>query len=104
MAATEQEIERDVGDGRQVAEDQRRAKVREQRRLNGLKMIMASPDGRLWMWQFLSGCGLFRVSFTGNGNRDAFDNGMRNAGMPIFADIQRHCMDDYLKMTKENGQ
>ena len=94
--------ERNLGNSRQVAEQDKRAKVREQRRLNGLKMIMASPDGRVWMWQFLSACGLFRVSFTGNGNRDAFDNGMRNAGMPIFADIQKHCMPEYLKMTEEN--
>lgn len=101
--AEQETLERDVGDARQVAEDAKRAKVKEQRRINALKMIMASPDGRLWMWQFLTSCGLFRVSFTGNGNRDAFDNGMRNAGMPIFADIQKHCPDDYFKMSKENS-
>lgn len=98
------QVERDVGDSRQVGDEAKRAKVREQRRLNGLKMIMASPDGRLWMWDFLAKCGLFRVTFSGNGNRDAFDNGMRNAGMPIFAEIQKHAMDEYLKMTKENSQ
>lgn len=101
--AEQETIERDVGDARQVSEDAKRAKVREARRMNALKMIMASPDGRVWMWDFLGKCGLFRVSFTGNGNRDAFDNGMKNAGMPVFVDIQKHCMDDYLKMMKENG-
>jgi hypothetical protein len=103
MASMSTEIENDVGDRTQVAERNKRAKVLEQRRLNGLKMIMSSPDGRLWMWDFLSKCGLFRVSFTGNGNRDAFDNGMRNAGMPIFTDIQNHCMPEYLTMAKENS-
>lgn len=103
MAAEQETIERDLGDPRQVADDAKRVKLRQQRMLNAMKMIMASPDGRVWMWDFLSRCGLFRVSFTGNGNRDAFDNGMKNAGMPVFLDIQKHCMDDYLKMIKENG-
>lgn len=103
MAAEQEQIERDLGDPRQVSDDAKRAKLLAQRRLNALKMIMASPDGRVWMWEFLGRCGLFRVSFTGNGNRDAFDNGMKNAGMPVFVEIQKHCMDDYLKMMKENA-
>ena len=93
----------DAGDRKAVAEREKRAKVREARRINGLKQIMGSADGRLWMWQFLSACGLFRVDFTANASKEAFALGMRNAGMPIFAEIQIHCMDEYMTMTKENS-
>lgn len=92
----------DAGDARSVKEKEKSAKIRAERRLNGLKQIMASVDGRAWMWDYLSRCGLFAVDFTGHANRDAFSSGMRNAAMPVFADIQRHCMNEYLLMVKES--
>lgn len=97
---TEGEQGYDTGDVASVAGKAKLAKVRETRRLNGLQQIMGSPDGRLWMWGFLSSCGLFSVVFNGN-SKDYFNLGQRNAAMPIFADIQQFCMDDYLKMVKE---
>ena len=93
----------DAGDAVSVKEKEKRAKIREERRLNGLRQIMDSADGRLWMWDYLSNCGLFAVRFSGNASKDAFDNGMRNSAMPTFAAIQKHCMSEYLLMVKENG-
>ncbi len=91
---------KDVGDRVSVKEMEKRAKALEARRINGLKQIMQSADGRLWMWRFLETCGLFSVTFNGN-SRDYFQLGMRNAGMPTFSDIQKYCMDEYILMTKE---
>lgn len=91
----------DAGDRKAVADREKQAKAREARRVNGLKQIMGTADGRLWMWNFLSQCGLFSVQFNGN-SKDYFSLGMRNAGMPIFSDIQKHCLDEYITMTKEN--
>lgn len=92
----------DTGDRLSVKDKEKRAKVREERRLNGLRQIMSTPEGRLWMWDFLSACGLFAVVFNGN-SKDYFNLGQRNAAMPIFADIQRLCMEQYLLMVKENA-
>lgn len=92
----------DAGDKTSVKDREKSAKVREERRLNGLRQIMASPDGRVWMWDFLSSCGLFSVVFNGN-SKDYFNLGQRNAAMPIFSEIQRHCMPEYLLMVKENS-
>jgi hypothetical protein len=103
MRTSETEQQFDAGDAVSVKERERRAKVEAERRKNGLKQIMSTADGRLWMWNFLSGCGLFAVGFTANASKDAFALGMRNSAMPIFADIQRDFMDDYLKMVKENS-
>lgn len=103
-SSTDMEVEQyeDAGDRLSVKEKEKRAKVREARRLNGLKQIMSSADGRLWMWDFLSGCGMFSVLFHGN-SKDYFNLGQRNAAMPIFATIQTSCMDEYLLMVKENS-
>jgi hypothetical protein len=91
----------DAGDRVSVKEKEKQAKVKELRRLNGLKQIMESPDGRVWMWAMLSHCGLFAVTFNGN-SKDYFNIGARNAGMPILNEIQTHCMDQYVQMVKEN--
>lgn len=92
----------DAGDRASVKDKERRGKIREERTLSGLKLLMGNADGRLWMWDFLSSCGLFSCVFNGN-SRDYFNLGQRNAGMPIFAQIQKHCMDEYLLMVKENS-
>ena len=90
-----------VGDRISVKEKERRAKNREENRIHGLKAMMGSANGRIWMWNFLSSCGLFSVTFNGN-SKDYFNLGQRNAAMPHFADIQRFCMEEYLLMVKEN--
>jgi hypothetical protein len=96
------EVEYDAGDRVSVAEKAKRAKAREERRVNGLRQIMSSSDGRVWMWEFLSACGLFRSDFNGN-SRDYYQLGMRNIGMPTFAELQKNHMDQYILMVKENA-
>jgi hypothetical protein len=92
----------DAGDRGSLKDKANRAKVREERRINALKTAMGTADGRLWYWEFLSLCGLFRSDFNGN-SRDYFNLGMRNAGMPVLNDIMKNCMDDYVLMVKENS-
>jgi hypothetical protein len=92
----------DAGDTGSVKEAQKRAKLRAARHLNGLKQIMGSADGRLWMWDFLTATGLFQGDFNGN-SKDYFNLGRRNVGLPVFAMLQRECMDEYTLMVKENS-
>lgn len=92
----------DVGDPEESARAARIAEQRERRRLNGLKTIMSTTDGRFWMWSFLEQCGLFSTTFNGN-SRDYFNLGQRNAGMPVFADLQVNFLDQYIEMVKENA-
>lgn len=98
---TEVGVYEDAGDRVSVKEKEKSAKAREAKRLNGLREIMASSNGRLWMWQFLSSCGLFSVVFNGN-SRDYFNLGARSAGMPVMAEIQKNCLEEYILMAKEN--
>ncbi|AIY40180.1 hypothetical protein LT85_1022 [Collimonas arenae] len=92
----------DTGDRKAVADREKLAKVREEKRINGLKLTMATSDGRRWMWAFLSNCGLFSVEFNGN-SKDYYNLGRRGAGMPVMAEIQKHCMDEYILMARENA-
>ena len=91
----------DAGDSESVKSREQRAKDLEAKRLDGLKQIMSSQNGRLWMWKFLETAGLFSVVFNGN-SKDYFNLGIRNGAMPHLVDIQKHFMDEYILMVREN--
>lgn len=53
------------------------------------------------MWRYLGKCGLYKSSFTGN-STTFFNEGMRNIGLQMLADITEADADSYAKMAKEN--
>jgi hypothetical protein len=92
-----------AGDANQVAERKTKAQRIDERRRNGLRQIMTSSDGRAWMWNLLGECGIFRSCFTGN-STTFFNEGKREVGLPIMADLTEHFPDEYLLMAKEAKQ
>lgn len=90
----------DAGDAEKVGKKASEAKRLEDSRIDGLRQIMQSKNGRCWMWKLLGDCQIFSVVFNGN-SRDYFNLGMRNIGMIVMADIQREFPDEYLLMVKE---
>lgn len=91
-----------VGDADRVAQRNATNAQREQRRLNGLKQILDSKDSRAYLWDLLDFCGVGRTSFTGN-STTFFNEGQRNVGLRIQADLTKHYPDSYLTMLKEEG-
>jgi hypothetical protein len=71
---------------------------REQRRLNA---IMATEDGRAWMWDHLAGCSVFHSTYTQDSHDTAFNEGRRSIGLRLIADIQEHAFKLYQKMEIE---
>lgn len=92
----------DLGDAASVGERKVALNAREQRRLNGLKMVLANPDSRLWLHELLGFCGVSRSSFTGN-SHTFFNEGQRNVGLKITADMTKHFPEQYLDMLKEEA-
>lgn len=92
----------DASDPEQVAKRQGDSKVREASRIAGLRHLMSSRDGRAWMWGLLTLCHPFQTSFRGN-SQTFFLEGEANIGLQVFAEIRKHCMDQYTLMEKENG-
>ncbi|TDY26295.1 hypothetical protein B0G81_6805 [Paraburkholderia sp. BL6665CI2N2] len=92
-----------AGDANKVGERRSKAKQLDDRRRNGLRQIMATPDGRAWMWALLGDCGIFRSCFTGN-STTFFNEGKREIGLPIMADLTEHFTEQYLLMAKEAKQ
>jgi hypothetical protein len=90
-----------AGDVTQVARRQSRAKRLERTRADGLRQIMATRQGRAWVWNLLEQARVFASSFDPNPTTSAFNEGQRNLGLVLLADIHRLVPEAYLQMVTE---
>ncbi len=68
---------------------------------NDLAALMATIEGRRFVWRFLSKCGIFRQSYVSDSNGTAFNEGQRSIGLMLYAELQLACADLYLEMQRE---
>lgn len=66
-----------------------------------LKWLMGSKRGRRIVWRFLDRAGVFRLSFNSNSMTMAFNEGQRNEGLRMLAQIHALCPELYPVMVKE---
>lgn len=100
--ATEAKKPLDSGDEQQVAARTQLSKERTEKRMRGLGKILADPDCRAWLWELLAFCGVSRSSFTGN-STTFFNEGQRNVGLQIQADLTSKFPKQYVAMMEENS-
>lgn len=84
-------------------------KLRQQQRERQLRReafileLMASIAGREFIWDLLSKANVFAISFVpGQPDLTAFNEGKRNFGLALLAEVQRLTPSLYLRMTTEN--
>jgi hypothetical protein len=99
---TEPVADFNAGDEVQVAERKKTSAAEDARRKEGLRKIMGDPDSRLWVRELLGFCGVWRNSFTGN-STTFFNEGQRNVGLKIHAELVRDHADALITMLKEGA-
>lgn len=77
------------------------AALAEQNLAGDLKWLMSSPRGRRFMRWLLGFCGVRRLSFNNSGSVTAFNEGQRNVGLALEANLLEHCHGSYLTMLEE---
>jgi hypothetical protein len=84
-----------------VNSQEKKVKIATRQTVEDLQTVMSTKGGRRFVWNLLSKCGIYEITFTGNswGN---FKEGMRNIGLMLLSDLQEHCMDKYQLMEREN--
>jgi hypothetical protein len=82
----------------QAGKDEKLARIRE---LEDLVAVMETEAGRRLVWRLLSRAGVFTSSFTGN-SATFFNEGKRDMGLFILAEIMEACDEQYFIMTREN--
>lgn len=94
---------RNLADPKQVEESDRRSKSQRQQEIEDVIRIMSTDNGRRFMTRMLDITGFQKSSFTGN-STTFFNEGMRNIGLMLWADIQEVPPELYLKMLQEQRE
>jgi hypothetical protein len=80
---------------RQKAENARKTFVED------VKWLMSSPRGRRLVWWVLGKSGVNRTSFNNSGSVMAFNEGQRNIGLMLQAEVLEASPDAYMTMLQE---
>lgn len=89
--------------GQELAQEdqQRKAELIRARELNDLKTVMATVQGRRWVWRLLAKCGVYRVSGSNDLAELARCEGKRLIGLDVLNAVLEACPEQQLRMMQE---
>jgi len=97
---TTRSIVRNAADPEQVEQAKDKVESLNDQRLNDIREVLNTRRGRRFYWRYLTICGVFKTS-----NADAsqifFNEGMRNVGLQLLADVNEAAPEAYLVMLRE---
>ncbi|MGO8944257.1 MAG: hypothetical protein ACLQJ7_11365 [Syntrophobacteraceae bacterium] len=100
----DEQVPYNAGDAQQVAKAKSKQKTRDLQKKAALRKIMSDPEGRMWMWDLLSRCGVYHSSYSSDALAMAFHEGHRNIGLHLTAEINRLSPEMYARMVAENQE
>ncbi len=93
----------DPRDVRHVAIAERADRARLEQQRGDIKKILSMPEGRRLFWKYLSECGIYKSSMTGN-NHTFFNEGKREIGLKLLNDMMDVLPDAFIMMQKEEAE
>ena len=75
---------------------------RKDRETDDLKVVLKKPEGRRFVYKMLNECGVFKASFTLNSMQTAFNEGKRDIGLALLADLDKAEPQAYSQMLTEH--
>jgi hypothetical protein len=89
--------------GDRESEDKRNARAKriQAGHDNAIKALMSHTETRAWMWDLLTECRVYSQVFDRSALQMAFNDGSRNVGLKLIADIMRVAPDSYIQMSRE---
>lgn len=96
----ERSVVKNASDPNQVRDAKVKERFSRDRELDDLRVVLSSVQGRRFVWKVLNKAGVFRSSFTGD-NATFFNEGRREIGLMIIADVMDADETAYGRMAKE---
>ena len=93
----------DLDDPKKVKRKEIEERLERRQELADVAWVLSTEPGRRFYWRVMNKCGLFKSSFTGN-NTTFFNEGERNIGLLLMADLNAAHPEAYLQMLKESQQ
>lgn len=75
----------------------------QRQRCEDFKQLMTAPHGRRFISELLDHCRIFSASYGPDDRTTSFNEGRRNVGLKILADINDICPELYGLMTEERN-
>jgi hypothetical protein len=94
------EVEYNAANPEHVAQAKREAVDIRERELEDVRFVMSSKEGRRFFDRYQRLCHVHETSFTGN-NSTFFNEGERNIGVRMLADVNEACPELYIELLKE---
>ena len=91
----------DAGNPRHVERRQKSAKTTRLQRNEDVRWLMGDARGRRFIWNLLAKAGVFRSSMGLSAELTAFNEGRRDLGLAVLADLMRLCPEEYGRMQAE---
>lgn len=90
-------------DSRQEQRDavDRKRKAEAEQRVSDMRWLMSHPQGRRFIWAWLSDLGLYRTPFAGETNKTNFNAGVHSAALTLNATILEAAPEEYDLMARE---
>lgn len=99
---SEPEIPYDASDPKRVNDTRKKASRLRQKRLDFVRQMMDSQEGRLWCYGLLESCVIFGNPLQpGQSDVTFFNIGQQNVGKRILVDITEAAPEMYMKMMAE---
>lgn len=89
-----------AADHGQIKSAGRKQRWNRERELSDVRSILSTKQGRRFWWRYLAKCKIFQSTFTGN-NTTFFNEGERNVGLQLLADLNEAMPEAYMLMQKE---
>jgi hypothetical protein len=91
------------GLGEKETEDKRNARAKriQAGHDNAIRALMSHAETRAWVWDLLTECRVYGPVFDRSALQMAFNDGSRNVGLKLIAQIMRVAPDSYIQMSRE---
>jgi hypothetical protein len=91
------------GDVRAVEKNEKLRRERDRAKEDFVRAALSSREGRIWFWDLLARCGVFRNPWTANALVTAHACGEMNIGQELLGEVTRLVPDYFATMLKENN-
>lgn len=102
ISANQKPFVKNAADESQIKYAQAKEKIQADKQHNDIKFILATEQGRRFLWELLASCGVYTQSAADSGSWTYFREGKRSIGLQVLTQITDADPDSYLKMIKES--
>jgi len=99
----EKSLVRNAADPEQVSSAKEKVESQNDQRLNDVREVLNTKRGRRFYWSILEFCGIFKTS-NSDQHQIFFNEGMRNVGLKLLADVNEAAPEAYLLMLRESKE